>query len=206
MTYNVNFEICNSTGHILDLNSRTKKMIEYLNNSICDIIFFQETHEGFEALFNEYLKENYPYQYYQRDNNWVAGGMAIISKFELKVKSIKYAHEKSYFTGMLCEYNDVEFLNVHLTPPLRLGKNAHFAMENFKLVYVEAPKSHRKEIEFFLDFFTKEKRIILGDFNDSGLSKWMKKRKFKDSLVESDEKITWYWPLKLGLSLFSSRN
>jgi endonuclease/exonuclease/phosphatase family metal-dependent hydrolase len=203
MTYNLNYEIC--SPNFLDLNDNTQKVIDCIKESNCDIVFLQETHEGFEELFKEHLSTIYPFQYYQHGGTWIAGGMGVMSKSYLNIKNIKIGEEKSFYTAMIAENEHFEILNVHLTPPLRLGQNSHFAMENLKLVYLEAPKTHRKELTSLLNSFeTLNRRIVLGDFNDSGLSDWMYERNFIDTLIESDDKITWYWPLSFGLNLWSS--
>jgi endonuclease/exonuclease/phosphatase family metal-dependent hydrolase len=203
MTYNLNYEIC--SPNFIDLNEKTKKIIDFVKESNCDVVFLQESHEGFEELFKEYLSTTYPFQYYQHGGTWLAGGMGVMSKCYLNIKNIKIGEEKSFYTAMIAEDDDFEILNVHLTPPLRLGKNSHFALENLKLVYLEAPKTHREELLSLLNSFeTLDKKIVLGDFNDSGLTEWMYERNFIDALNESDEKITWYWPLPFGFNLWSS--
>eukprot|EP01080_Neovahlkampfia_damariscottae_P010941 gene10941-3647_t len=203
MTYNVNFAICDSYKKD-DYNSKTSEVIKAILESKADFIFIQESHEGFESIFQLYLSKEYPYQYFKSpENGWCAEGIGMLSKYKVDVKYIQPGVEGSYFSGMIASYQDIQFINIHLRPPVKMGNGSMIDLDNIKILFYESTIIHKNEIEYYIKHSDSEKIIILGDFNED-LSSWMQKKGYSNCLTKSNDRTTWYWPLFMGLYWWNS--
>ena len=203
MTYNVNFAICNSDEED-DYNTKTSEVIKAILESKADFIFIQESHKGFENLLNTYLKKDYPNQYFKSPSDgWCASGIGVLSKHKIDVQYVKPSVEGSYFYGMIITYQDIQFINVHLRPPMKMGNGSMIDFDHLKILFYESTIIHKNEIEYYIKKCDKEKIIILGDFNED-LTNWMKIKGYLNCLDKSKDRTTWYWPLFWGFQLWNS--
>jgi endonuclease/exonuclease/phosphatase family metal-dependent hydrolase len=203
MTYNVNFAICGRHSKFDDYNSKTKEVLRAILESNADFVFLQETNSNFEHLFETYLQKDYPFQIFKDPEHWSAEGIGILSKHKIDVEFIKPGVDGSYFHGMIATFNDTQFINVHLRPPLKMGNGSMLDFDHLKVFFHEATIIHKKEIEYLMSFCDQENIVVLGDFNED-LSSWMKQKGFSNCLDQSSDRTTWYWPLFWGMRLWNS--
>jgi len=229
--YNVNFVF--TRDGLGDDNS--KQVFNALMESDADVICLQETHGGFEQFLLTYsqgqLTKSYPHYVFYHHGG--AGGQAFFSKFpfvpgseqiiELKQNGV----EGSWFPMHLISVNVtkngkssvVQFVNVHLRPPLNDDGSAHlwtayitnrfrlgevrYLMEKLEEQGVVTLSENKEQIEG-----VKNAMIILGDYNehdnDPALS-WLtnknqsNKQVFRDALKDyvPSSRETHRWPIKL---------
>jgi endonuclease/exonuclease/phosphatase family metal-dependent hydrolase len=199
MSYNVSFGLC-QLGERKDPKTFSK-VITCIAESKADVVFLQETHDGYEYFTEKQLSDLYPFQYFHPpQNGWLASGIACLAKVELKVEIVKPTVDGSYFAGMVVTYGDIDIINVHLRPPLVMGHGSSLNWDGFKLYFWEAGIIHEHEVMALLKHKKCTKTIILGDFNEAKVH-WTGKLGFHDAIEHA---TTWHWPLHLGLFLWGS--
>ncbi len=190
VTYNVNW------GFV-----RPENVADYLTKEAADIVCLQESHRHWEAFLKTRLSKEYPYTVFRE--NEAAGGIAIMSRYELQdVKLIE--PNEGWFPALLVKAQTpvglVQILNVHLRPRLTeqgtVSIRAYFSTEDI----------HCKELQGFIAHTTDdEPLIILGDFNEDEKSKAIRKlieSGFKDALSVYDKYTnTWAWKVSSGIEL-----
>lgn len=190
VTYNINWGF-----------STPYKVVRYLIDADADIICLQETHGYWEAFLKKYLAMSYPYSSFHSAGG--AGGIAFMSKYELNnVKAIEA--EAGWFPALYAEVmtdiGTVQFLNVHLKPPLSESGSATVS------AYYESTNVHQKEIAHFLKGTDMNAPLIIaGDFNENERKKAIRtllNHGFTDALSLYDKKsYTWLWRVMPGITL-----
>ncbi|MCP4163353.1 MAG: hypothetical protein GY760_25105 [Deltaproteobacteria bacterium] len=169
ITYNVNWG-----------GAGVNQIINYLDKADADVVFLQETNKQWEYYLTKHL--NYRYQYSVFKESQGAGGIAFLSKYE--IKNIKFIKPVGWFPGLKADiktpFGLVQILNVHLRPPLsERGTPILSALYN-------SSKRHRIELDHFLKETVKDiPLIIAGDFNEEESDKAivnLVKKGFTDSL------------------------
>jgi len=206
MSYNVNFgflyEATTSEGAL--------SVASAITNNNCDVCFLQETNENYETFMYEQFSQMYPYQLFRHSQNWCAGGMGLLSKYPFT--EIHWIPAKSqWFNGWIVKVETpigmVQFLNIHLRPPMQAGSSmipSPFAFYNSKA----------ERLEDLLDWYkyldNDQPTIILGDFNEShrgmfwgNAIAWLETPQagFRDAIDEFDPSVTWEWPLPMNFKL-----
>ncbi len=178
-----------------------QKVVEFLAEADADVICLQETHRAWANILINQLQGRYPYYVFEEWGG--AGGIAIMSKYELqKVRLVE--PEAGWFPALLAEaqtpIGTIQFVNVHLRPPLSENgspsPSALFKTTNIRL----------KEIKQFIAKADPDKPIVvLGDFNENEQGKavkWLIAKGFTDGLAGHDPNSpTWNWPVGYGIEL-----
>ncbi|MHC4545924.1 MAG: endonuclease/exonuclease/phosphatase family protein [Planctomycetota bacterium] len=182
VSYNVNWGFV-KPGNVAD----------FLSDVDADVICMQETHRYWEVFLKEWLLERYPHSAFE---GWGgAGGIAIMSKY--KLEKVKLIEPKSgWFPSLLAEVRTpiglVQFLNVHLKPPLSDEGTVRLS------ALYRTPNIHLKEIEEFVAKTDSTKPLVIaGDFNEDEGGKairWLNDKGFMDALSIYDTYTkTWEW-------------
>ncbi|MCK4849856.1 MAG: endonuclease/exonuclease/phosphatase family protein [Phycisphaerae bacterium] len=168
-----------------------QKVIEFLAEADADVICLQETHRDWANVLINQLQGRYPYYVFEEWGG--AGGIAIMSKYELqKVRLVK--PEVGWFPALLAEVQTpigaIQFVNVHLRPPL--GENGALSLSALH----KAPQMRLKEIQQFMAEVDRDKAtVVVGDFNENeeGMAVgWLIDQGFIDSLSRYDKSSpTW---------------
>ncbi len=190
VTYNVNFGFVNP-----------QNVVDYLAGSNADIICLQETHKYWEATLKTHLSKQY--QYFEFRDWPGAGGIAIMSKYELN-NAILIEPSDGWFPALLADVKTplgyVQCLNVHLRPPLSdMGSVSASA-------YYQAPEIHLNELQNFIAKADANRPLIIaGDFNENENKKaiqWLFEQGFTDALSTYDTySKTWKWKTSVGVTL-----
>jgi endonuclease/exonuclease/phosphatase family metal-dependent hydrolase len=181
MTYNVNYGLPPQWG------------IEIIQNSGADVVCLQETTALWEESVRSQLARTYPHMLFK--NEPAAGGMAILSR--QPIEQIFYEQPPGgWFHGWAVktqtDVGEVQFLNVHLHPPLSEGGgftgSAYFQTQNVR----------QNEIQYLHQKLpTGVPTIVLGDFNESDSGDamgYLGEQGLTDCLGQFDRRSnTWRW-------------
>jgi endonuclease/exonuclease/phosphatase family metal-dependent hydrolase len=183
ITYNVNWGFNNP-----------QNVVSFLDDFSADVICLQETHRQWQGFLTKNLKEQYPYIVFKECG--IAGGLAILSKYQIRDVNFIEPLPRGMFPALLVEIQtsvgEVQFLNVHLRPAV--SKNGSFSLS---AVY-ESHNIHSEEIQYFLSKAKSDKPLIIaGDFNENENDKAINhliKNGFNDALSIYDTYgKTWAW-------------
>ena len=180
---------------------KPENVANFLREVDADIICLQETHRYWELFLKNRLGEQYRYSVFEERGG--AGGIAIMSKY--KLEKVKLVEPKSgWFPSLFAEAQTpiglLQFLNVHLKPPLSNEGSVEIS------AYYRTPDIHMKEIEesFAVTDPTKS-LIIAGDFNENengNAIRWLVDKGFTDALSVFDTySKTWEWEIFSGFKL-----
>ncbi len=193
-TYNVNYAFarkanCASAQKVVDNVKRAAKSV--------DVLLFQETHDGFTALFDQVLSKSHPYRLLQNSSE-DAGGAAVYSRLPIDhVLTIRPKVKGSTFPAQVYRLQvggdqTVWILNVHLRPPMELtGGSGPFSM-------LATSDIRRAEVFEMIETMglVGKKIVIAGDWNENdgmhALSYCVLKLNFEDALGLTD-KFTHWW-------------
>lgn len=190
VTYNVNWGFVNPD-----------KVARYIATENADIVCLQETHRYWKKSLSDKLNKVYPYGKFKEWGN--AGGIAIISKYELKDANFIEPNDKwfpAYFARVRTPIGKIQILNVHLSPPLPADGN------NAAAARIKTGEIHSAEMEWFLrGADLNEPMIILGDFNgdekDKAITR-LTESGWTDALWQFDRKSnTWEWKPQGGKTM-----
>jgi endonuclease/exonuclease/phosphatase family metal-dependent hydrolase len=190
VTYNVNWGFLHPD-----------KVARYLSVENADVVCLQETHRYWKESLNKKLNRQYPYGKFREWGN--AGGIAIISKYELYDANLIEPNDTwfpAFYARAKTPIGIIQILTVHLKPPLSAeGKLSATA-------YLKTSDEHIAEIEWFLrQTDPNQPMIILGDFNENEKDKAIRrliKTGWTDALSRYDKKTnTWVWKTSAGLEL-----
>jgi endonuclease/exonuclease/phosphatase family metal-dependent hydrolase len=235
MTFNVNFEFGWVLGYSMHeaLSEREhelgRRVIAAILDGNADVVFLQETNAGWQQYMGEHLRQRYPVQEWisPDDRGFVAAGSAVLvdpSRFSLlRFEEIPTAGnvEGCFFNQMAVTLQAVSaataqpakilnVVNVHLRPPLGMGREGNGFMANVRAYFHLSPEIHRQEIRACQQFVAAQLPaadavIYLGDFNESassgGVRLLLDEHDFQDA---ARSRTTWQWPLMGPLKLWGS--
>jgi endonuclease/exonuclease/phosphatase (EEP) superfamily protein YafD len=190
VTYNVNWGFANP-----------QEVVLFLDSADADVVCLQETHAAWEAYLKSALGKRYPYRVFEDRGG--AGGIAIMSKQHIGAVEVLEA-EEGWFPALLATVDTaigpVQFLNVHLKPPLNEGGSASAS------ALYNAGGVHLEEIQGFVRSVDQGRPVVIaGDFNendDGRAVQWLVEQGYMDSLRAFDSYgKTWRWELSYGLAL-----
>jgi endonuclease/exonuclease/phosphatase family metal-dependent hydrolase len=190
VTYNVNW------GFV-----HPDKVARYLATENADVVCLQETHRHWKESLNKQLSRQYPYGIFREWGN--AGGIAIISKYELQDANLIEPNGTWFpalYTWIDTPVGKIQILNVHLRPPVSdEGKVSAWA-------YLKTGDFHKMELDWFLARTNpNQPMIILGDFNEDEKGKAIRQlfaAGWTNALSRYDKKTdTWKWKTSAGLEL-----
>ena len=190
VTYNVNW------GFV-----HPDKVARYLSVENADVICLQETHRYWKESLHKKLNRQYPYGKFREWGQ--AGGIAIISKYELYDANLIEPNDNwfpAFYTWVDTPIGKIQILNVHLKPPL--SEEGKFSAA----AYLETGDHHKMELERFLGRTDpNQPMIILGDFNENEKGKAISQlieAGWTDALSRYDKKTnTWIWQTSAGLEI-----
>ena len=180
---------------------KPENVADFLSDIDADVICLQETHHYWEVFLKKRLGEKYQHSVFEERGG--AGGIAIMSKY--KLENVKLVEPKSgWFPSLFAEVQTpiglLQFLNVHLKPPLSNEGSVEIS------AYYRTPNIHIKEIKEFtaITDFTKP-LVIAGDFNENesgNAVQWLRDKGFVDALSVFDPySKTWEWKISSGVKL-----
>ncbi len=190
VTYNVNWGF-----------AQPQNVVDYLAKTNADVVCLQETHWHWEIYLKQHLGRPYPYRVFKESAG--AGGVAIMSKSKIFNAQLIDPNQ-GWFPALYAEAESpigkVQFLNVHLRPPLSDDGSA-----SASAIY-KTPEIHLKEIQQFVAATEPDRPLIItGDFNEDERGRavqWLISEDFTDALSMYDAYSgTWTWPVFSGLRL-----
>jgi endonuclease/exonuclease/phosphatase family metal-dependent hydrolase len=190
ITYNINWGIPNP-----------QQVVKFLLETDADVVCLQETHSNWEAILKKHLSKSYPYSSFHSAGG--AGGIAFLSK--LKLSNVKVIEATAgWFPALIAdvetEIGCVQFLNVHLKPPLTDSGSVSVS------AYYDTLDIHRNELSHFLKVVDRNAPLIIaGDFNENEHREAIRdllNSGFNDALFLYDRKSkTWAWKVMPGITL-----
>jgi endonuclease/exonuclease/phosphatase family metal-dependent hydrolase len=185
MTYNVNYGLPPQWG------------IDIIQKSGADVVCLQETTALWEKSIRSELARTYPFMQFK--NEPAAGGMAILSR--QPIEQIFYEQPPGgWFHGWAVkaqtELGEVQFLNVHLHPPL--SERGSFTGS----AYFQTQNVRQNEIQYLHQrLATDAPTIVLGDFNENesgDAMRYLGEQGLTDSLGQFDRRSnTWRWDMSV---------
>jgi endonuclease/exonuclease/phosphatase family metal-dependent hydrolase len=126
-----------------------------------DVVCLQETTPEWERAVRQGLGKAYPYIRFHDER--AAGGMALLSKWELEGLTFRRT-EAGWFPACIATVNTpagpVRVVSVHLRPPVSDGGS-------FVSGHFTAPAIHEKEIALFCQALDRNlPTLVVGDFNE----------------------------------------
>jgi len=202
MSYNVNFALMMNRELP---GPEAQSVFDSIRKNKPDICFLQETNEDWERIFNSQFKDIFPHQKFRHSNQWCSGGMGCLSKYPfediawLPPKS-KWFH--SWIVIVETPIVKVQFLNVHLRPPMEVNTTIPSLKE-----FIRSKDDRLQDLQnWFTKLHPEIPTVILGDFNEghSGIfggksCVWLENsRDMKDAIKQYDPS-TYTWNLPLAL-------
>jgi endonuclease/exonuclease/phosphatase (EEP) superfamily protein YafD len=186
MTYNVNFGISGDPAGVA-----------LVRGEAADIVFLQETNEGWEAAFREALADRYPEIRFRHAP--AAGGMGVLSKWPIVEDAPIPPPEQGWFAAWRLVFEGpagkLQALNLHLHPQLSESGSVSgvFTTQTIR----------RAEIRKYLDRLDPTlPTLVAGDFNEGrrgAALALLRGRGFESALYEArGSEATWHWPTSFG--------
>lgn len=187
LTYNVNYGLHGDESGV-----------SAIRDAKADVVLLQETTPSWEAALEAQLLDVYPTRRYLRAP--AAGGMAVLSRFELVDDETIPPPERGWFAAwrftVRTELGLVQFLNVHLRPQISDSGSVVSGVLTTRSV-------RRAEIgKYFARLEPELPTLIAGDFNEGsggGAIAFLEKRGYKSARGElGGESATWRWTTSVG--------
>jgi len=186
MTYNVNFGIPGDSAGVA-----------LVRDEAADLVFLQETNEGWEAAFRAELGDQYPEIRFR--SAAAAGGMGVLSKWPIVEEEPIPPPERGWFAAWRLVFagpaGKLQALNVHLHPQLSEsgGVSGVFTTQTIR----------RAEIRKYLDHLDPAlPTLVAGDFNEGrrgAALALLRGRGYESALYEAHgSQATWHWPTSVG--------
>lgn len=183
LTYNVNFE------------RPSEETVAAIVDADADLVFLQETHEGWRAMLDEALGERYPHALYRHAD--AEGGLAVLSRYPL----LQRAHGRAPGAPFPAWSGTVEtplgellVLHVHLHPPLD---------EEGSLLtgYFTTSEARLDELAHHIESLEAPPDLVLGDFNEaegSAVTHLVELGLREAQAAHPPVERTWTWETSLG--------
>lgn len=161
-----------------------------------DIVLLQEVGRDWERVL-ETRFAGYPHVAVERSDRQRWGGLATLSRYPFRDARLlppvrgPFPAWRAVFATPL---GDLEILNVHLYPPIRLSRT-----RGWLEAYRQGQLIHVRELEGFVPSLGGGPAIIAGDLNEdaSGAGvRWLGERGFRPA--HSGWVPTWRWPTQVG--------
>jgi endonuclease/exonuclease/phosphatase (EEP) superfamily protein YafD len=185
MSYNVNFGIAGD-----------RPTIEAIAAAQADLVFLQETNEGWQRAIVARLGTTYPHVRFTHPESWPAGGMGLLSKYP--VVSLEHLPSVGGFffawrVVLDTKLGRIQVLNVHLRPPMSDGGS-------WIVGFFSTRDDRLREIQHHAERLDRElPTLVVGDFNEEGDGKavgFLVERGFADAIAQHAGKTpTWQWPV-----------
>jgi endonuclease/exonuclease/phosphatase (EEP) superfamily protein YafD len=189
MSYNVNFGVAGDPQAATAIMQATPH-----------IVFLQETNDVWRDTLTAQLPL-YPHHRFDPPDDWVAGGMGVMSMYPItKIEKLP-KHEGPFFAWRVVvetPQGPLQVLNLHLRPPMSDGGSWVVGFFSTRGVREKEMAWHAAKLD------PKLPTLIVGDFNEErdGLAIAVAERLgFADAIAQFAGKTrTWEWPVK-GLTL-----
>jgi endonuclease/exonuclease/phosphatase family metal-dependent hydrolase len=182
-TYNMNFG--------LEADPECMDALEAIE---ADVVLLQETTPGWERAIRAALSDRYPHMWFVHEDDWPAGGQAILSRYELTDFEVSESPAGYFVAGRATAHapsGDVALVNVHLKPPI--SDSGSWVAGYFETPPVRAEEMRAHAAKLFVGGMPV---IVAGDFNESegGGLEILEGRGMRSALPEFSGATTWRWP------------
>lgn len=236
MTFNINFEfgLMFGSSHVSPMTPMEEELGMRVVNAIlagdADVVFLQETNKGWEDYLRHHLSGRYPVQEWisPDDRGFVAAGSGVLVDTTratlLRMDEVPTSETVAgcFFNQMVVSLSvshpgisppkTLNVVNVHLRPPLGMGREGQGLWANIRAYFISSPQIHRQEIischQHVAAYLPPTDAILfLGDFNESASSggvAHLLHAGYRDALSTCGSTTTWHWPLLGPLQLSGS--